>query len=238
MEIQELKDKLSKISLNRFVWKPITDINTSEKSISKFSGIPILLNDEEWPCCSICKNKMPLIIQIDLSELPIKDFGNNGILQVFFCLNMNTNCDIDDSMYTKEPKNQLCRIIDLQKGIKRNNLKEINDITTKYIIDWEYLGFEYPCYPEEVSINLTELEIDKLYDLFHETYSKDKLFGWPLWIQYPFYPICSICEKEMKYILQISSEDNFDHNFGDGGNGYLVQCQEHKSIMSFYTFSS
>lgn len=62
---------------------------------------------------------------------------------------------------------------------------------------------------------------------------KDKLFGWPMWIQGVEYPSCPRCEREMEYLFQIDSEDNVPHMFGDVGCGHVSYCPEHPDVLAF-----
>lgn len=62
---------------------------------------------------------------------------------------------------------------------------------------------------------------------------KDKLGGWPYWIQGEEYPNCSTCGESMNYLFQIDSEDHLDFMFGDMGCGRLFQCPKHADILTF-----
>ena len=51
-------------------WYPVVKKEKGERDSSKFSGSPMLLNSEEWPCCGNCKEPMQLFIQLNSNKLP------------------------------------------------------------------------------------------------------------------------------------------------------------------------
>ena len=63
--------------------------------------------------------------------------------------------------------------------------------------------------------------------------NKDKLGGWPAWIQCVEYPQCPKCQSEMEYFVQIDSEDNLPHMFGDVGCGHISFCRNHPEVIAF-----
>lgn len=56
------------------------------------------------------------------------------------------------------------------------------------------------------------------------TREKDKLLGWPAWIQGIEYPVCPHCKNKMTYVFQIDSNDNLPYMFGDVGCGHITYC--------------
>ncbi|HEY7328275.1 MAG TPA: DUF1963 domain-containing protein [Gemmataceae bacterium] len=56
---------------------------------------------------------------------------------------------------------------------------------------------------------------------------RDKLAGWPYWIQNVEYPSCPRCGQQMIHVFQVDSEDNIPFMFGDSGCGNITQCPEH-----------
>lgn len=63
--------------------------------------------------------------------------------------------------------------------------------------------------------------------------ARDKLAGWPNWVQNVEYPSCRVCGERMNYMLQIESEDNLAWMLGDMGCGHIFQCPEHRDIVAF-----
>ena len=74
---------------------------------------------------------------------------------------------------------------------------------------------------------------NKLYEIFGENATKDKVNGWPYWVQNVEYPICPKCGTEMIYLFQIDSEDNVPFMFGDVCCGHITQCPKHPDILAF-----
>lgn len=70
----------------RSAWRPGVVEGDSGPTASKFAGIPRLKEGEPWPTCGACSARMPLLVQLNLSELPTRQFGQ-GLLQLFYCTN-------------------------------------------------------------------------------------------------------------------------------------------------------
>lgn len=52
-----------------------------------------------------------------------------------------------------------------------------------------------------------------------------------------FVPIvedCPKCATRMQFLIQVDSEQNLPHMFGDSGAGHLSFCKNHPEIMSFH----
>ena len=65
-------------------------------------------------------------------------------------------------------------------------------------------------------------------------FGKDKLAGYPRWVQDPEYPNCPICDRSMdRLIFEFASDDNISYLWGDVGTGYFLQCPEHKQQVTF-----
>ncbi|WP_319419507.1 pentapeptide repeat-containing protein [Pleurocapsa sp. FMAR1] len=63
---------------------------------------------------------------------------------------------------------------------------------------------------------------------------RDKLSGYPRWVQDPEYPNCPICDHSMdRLIFEFASDDNIPYLWGDVGTGYFLQCPEHKKQVTF-----
>jgi hypothetical protein len=62
---------------------------------------------------------------------------------------------------------------------------------------------------------------------------KDKLGGWPMWVQGVEYPRCPQCNQLMSYLFQIDSEDHVPYMFGDAGCGHLTRCEQHPEVLGF-----
>ena len=63
---------------------------------------------------------------------------------------------------------------------------------------------------------------------------RDKLAGYPRWVQDPEYPNCPVCDRSMdKLIVEFASDDNIPYLWGDVGTGYFLQCPKHKKQVAF-----
>jgi hypothetical protein len=63
--------------------------------------------------------------------------------------------------------------------------------------------------------------------------ARDKLGGWPAWVQGVEYPNCPRCGRRMAHVFQVDSEHNVPFMFGDVGCGHITQCPEHKEVVAF-----
>ncbi|MGV2828895.1 hypothetical protein ACLFKQ_13485 [Myxosarcina sp. GI1(2024)] len=65
---------------------------------------------------------------------------------------------------------------------------------------------------------------------------KDKLAGYPHWVQDIEYPNCPTCDRVMnQFIFEFASDDNIPFIWVDVGMGYIVQCPEHKEQVAFFS---
>ena len=87
---------------------------------------------------------------------------------------------------------------------------------------------------DDVGVALRDLDIDmEVAETIANAEPGDKLSGWPHWIQSVEYPSCPTCGREMELVLQLDSEDNVPHMFGDAGCGHITQCPEHPQVLAF-----
>lgn len=216
----------------RTAWIPQTETNRAAIQASKFSGLPIIDQDEEWPCCKECKNPMQLFLQLNADELPVvanKPFGD-GTLQVFFCTDNDGACDTWEAF----SDGSLVRLIQPEnltpKEIKSSPVK--NPLPEKRIVAWNPVE-DYPN-PEELDELQTILDDAQTDQLCEDGYprSGDKLGGWPYWIQGIEYPNCPDCGERMKLVFQIDSESNLDFMFGDVGCSHITQCPKHPTRLA------
>jgi hypothetical protein len=115
-------------------------------------------------------------------------------------------------------------------------------------VDWQQLE-DYPDDPDEIvaliygwdRVNDEALEYELLerlgfstYEDYEEhclTYDKDKLAGYPCWVQGIEYPGCPICCEPMRQVFQLGSDNNLPYEFGDGGIAHVLQCKTHKEQL-------
>jgi hypothetical protein len=62
---------------------------------------------------------------------------------------------------------------------------------------------------------------------------KDKLNGWPCWVQGNEQPACPTCGTAMTVLFQVDSDDHVPYMFGDMGIGHITQCPTHPDTVAF-----
>lgn len=228
------------LPVKRKCWKPVISEVEAEVSASKFSGIPWLAADEEWPVCGNCKKPMQLFLQLNKKDLPAEaqdSFLGGDLLQVFYCVNSydDTPCECSSGTYDPFAKDSV-----LVRTVKTGGAcKLITDspvegaFPCKLIAGWDEYA-DYPGYDEirDTEVKLGSKEEDCLLDAGFPMMG-EKLLGWPGWVQGPEYPECPDCGKKMSYVFQIDSEDNIPYMFGDCGCGHITQCREHPERLAF-----
>ena len=216
-------------------YKPIIEEKAGDVRQSKFGGIPLIPETEEWPCCPACNTPMHHFVQLNLATLPQKLEGlpNEGLLQMFKCI--NEDCD-EAFVDNFEPfcKYQLLRVIDASqkpKAIEKSPVKE-GGFTEKLIMNWEK-GTELSTPDEPDWPYNDELTYEQEDAIFDQVMQGEKFLGVPAWVQGPEYPECPECGQEMKVIFQIDSEHNIDYMWGDAGCGHISYCPKHPHILAF-----
>lgn len=210
-------------------WKPITSTKNENNVVSKFCGQPLLNNKHLLPECGNCKDPMQLFVQLDSRELNEISIGE-GILQVFFCTNEDSECD------TYEPISQCSCArflpIDKEYSTLNNSANDSVNFPEKFIEGWSE-NFDYPRADEleMLGCKLSDDEGQMIWDKGFPL-EGDKLAGWPMWIQSIEYPTCPTCSDKMGSIFQIDSEDNVPYMFGDGGIAHIMQCKTHKEHVA------
>ncbi|MEN8251330.1 MAG: DUF1963 domain-containing protein [Bacteroidota bacterium] len=231
---EDIKDILE--PYRKPAWFPKVVEKKSSISSSKFSGVPILQNGENWPCCEHCNEPMQLFLQLYAKHLPDEadtPFGN-GVLQVFYCTNQSKECEVVCEAYFPYSTSTLVRVINPDNDdlatLTSNPVKDA--FPEKEIVGWEVKD-DYPNWEEleVLGCTLTDEQSDYLCEIGYPQ-SKDKLLGWPYWVQSVEYPDCPDCGKPMKLIFQIDSENNLPYMFGDVGCSHVTQCDQHKDKMA------
>ncbi|MGB3510656.1 MAG: DUF1963 domain-containing protein [Microcoleaceae cyanobacterium] len=220
--------------LKRHAWKPITIDGDGDLTASKFAGKPWLGKNEEWPKCPHCQNPLQFFLQLNLNQLPesLKNEFGSGILQMFYCINVDTVCDAD---YEYEPFSDahFLRVIQPEGEAQDVEIPETPEFfPPKLIVDWQKLD-DYPKYDEAAELDV-ELDLDSDKLLRNKfPLPGDKLGGWPDWIQNIEYPNCPTCAERMRLVFQVDSDDNLPFMFGALGCGHITQCKHHKNQLAF-----
>ena len=220
----------------RKAWKPIVKDSDGSILASKFSGIPYLEVNEEYPHCQNCQKPLQLFIQLNLDVLPkpIQGEFGSGLLQMFYCTSEEPFCEGDCEAFFPFAKSVLARIIQPNVDISSDEvLLPENAFPPKLITGWREIE-DYPNTEEGelLGIVLTDDEWDLLFEKGFPQFG-DKLAGYPAWVQGIEYPSCPVCGETMQLLFQIDSEDNLPFMFGDSGCGHITQCKTHKEQLAF-----
>ena len=237
MEI--VTEKISQF--RRSAWQPVTEDRDGELTASKFSGKPWLSETESWPKCGNCGKEMQLFVQLNLDNLPQElrgEFGG-GLLQMFYCTSSDPMCEVEAEAYFPFAKSTLLRVVDptaqtAAAEVKIPSTETIPDyFPAKVITGWtQKEDFPNLDEGEDLGMRLTEEEWNELAEQGFPL-NKDKLAGWPYWVQGVEYPDCPVCGEKMRLVFQIDSQDHLSYMFGDVGCGHITQCENHLDQVAF-----
>ncbi|MBV1775569.1 DUF1963 domain-containing protein [Burkholderiaceae bacterium DAT-1] len=230
----DLQSKLSPYT--RIAWVPDTVERRAGPLASKFSGTPGLAIGETWPCCGHCQQPMQLFVQLNVHDLPeeaLNAFGG-GLLQVFYCTNQEQECEIECEAYAPFAKSTLIRVLDPAAiASESSDSSPVSDAFPERKITGWIPKEDYPNWEElhERGMHLSDAEQELLSEQGYPL-PKDKLLGWPHWVQGVEYPSCPDCGKAMRLVCQIDSEDNLPIMFGDAGCAHVTQCEDHRDRLA------
>jgi len=224
----------------RDCWIPQVMDGEGEVASSRFGGRPALRAGEKWPTCGACREKMPLFVQIDLANAPRPDSTpeplRSGLLQLFYCTSDDCEC-VDCRAF---PKNAVARILPSGE-IRALSVAEGGPVfPSNRIAEWTAKA-DFPNF-EEANVHGMQIPDAELDEYYIREYNRgneipvpcDKLYGWPKWVQQPYYPLCRACNKRTTYVLQIASHNHVPFMFGDSGVGHVCVCPNHPERASFY----
>lgn len=221
-DINHAMQQLEKYKRTAYI--PITEEREKQFStLSKIGGLPYLRHAADWPECPNCQRKMALFLQLNSEQLPIKN--HDGILQLFYCINQEKECEIELEAFFPFSKAVVTRMVSPTETLAKVEYQPYEVLKEMVIADWEAKE-DYPSFEEFEQLGI---EIpDEVFELLEETefiqtLEGDKLLGWPYWIQSEEYPIDEETGQTMELLFQLDSEDNLDYMFGDSGIGHLTQ---------------
>jgi hypothetical protein len=168
-------------------------------------------------------------VQLNSEDVPEGEMpGGPGLLQVFYC----TECD---APVMEQPGAVMARIVRRTKPTVLAKSPFARDFPTLVIDGWTAKP-DFPSLAESVWKGLDVLDDGSEALAEHqERYPerRDKLLGWPAWVQGVSYPTCATCGEAMISFMQIASEDHVPFMFGDDGIGHVSLCPRHPRQARF-----
>lgn len=233
----------------RRAWKPVCVERGA--GASRFGGEPALAEGERWPSCDGCRQPMQFFLQLALADLPSAFAARgDGLLQLFCCSRDDGRCET----WSPFSGAQLVRLL---RGPTRltshpagltafppravERWRELVDypdpedhaaLGLLYVYDFPNERVSVSC--AELGLSLRDLDIElDVAEAIAVAATGDKLGGWPSWAQGAEHPGCPRCGRRMELVLQVDSEDNLPHMFGDVGRGHITQCPDHPDVLAF-----
>ena len=212
----------------------VREIANTFSPYSKMGGFPYLRNESDWPVCPNCSQHMQLFVQLDMNTVPERK--SSGLIQLFYCTNLDGECEGTNDGYEPFSTNSVRRLIEVSGPSARIEPTMDEIYPEKLITAWEPKD-DYPNTEEfedlGIDIDLSD-EVNELLENENLTpLPGDKLFGWPYWVQGVEYPADRKTGKQMELIFQIDSEVNLPYMFGDSGVGHLTQSPDDKNELAF-----
>jgi uncharacterized protein YwqG len=218
---------------------------------AQFGGAPLLAPSETWPVCKSCERPMQFFLQLSPEALPLSFTPRgDGVLQLFYCSLDDGGCET----WSPFSGTHLVRLLSGPAEVAPHPAG-LAPLPVRWVTGWSEL-VDYPHAEEhralglaydydfpnkrvsvacdELGVALRDLDIDAgVAETIGDAAEGDKLGGWPLWVQGVEYPSCPTCGSRMQLVLQVDSEDNIPHMFGDAGCGHVTQCPVHSDVLAF-----
>lgn len=248
---------------------------------SKLGGNILWPQGEIWPYCTAHDVPFVALIQLTKKDVPELGFREaTDIFQILWCPHSHSECDFlpDHRIYWRDSR-QIEQLLLVTPDVVVNEKFIATDSGEFIPVQCRFFPeriVEYPSYEElplDLQAKLTLWDISSipgidelgedwqnvpfgpggwLYNIELSVSGGTKIGGYPEWIQYPDYPLCS-CGRKMKHILSISSLETVWGNpaqrwipveekhlsederyrlhygtklmFGDGGIVYIFICR-------------
>jgi uncharacterized protein YwqG len=214
----------------RRAWLPRTEAGPTSLDGSKFGGLPLLAAGETWPECGNCRKPMQLFLQLDGGALPA-DAGlplGGRLVQLFYCTTAKPHCESACEAWAAPGVSTRLRLIDAATAPQPLTASPVaGAFPERRIVGWDALD-DYPN-AEDAAIAGEELDDVEAEILMNAGYprEKDKLAGWPYWMQSVSWPACPECTRPMRPLFQLDSNGNLPYMFGDAGVLHLFLCPDH-----------
>ena len=199
----------------------------------KLGGVPVLLQELEWPTCKECGQRMDFLAQLPLTT-PIPFLNQDAMAYVFMCSSASEQGEVLGCA-TWEPFGG-ANAVAIQYGTGKTIIP-----TTAKTPQPEFGVTLSPV--KEPQIDTADFWVND--ELTAEVSEASKMGGVPAWIQSNETPRCPVCNKMMQFVAQLDAElegslpadparwgDYHFLNFGDAGIGYLFVCQEEGTAHS------
>jgi len=217
-------------------WVPVSRAERGPIDASKFGGVPWIAASEEWPCCGLCDSRMDLFLQLNSKDLP-EDSPKlfEGLLQVFVCTHetYRAPCSVPHDSFAKW---SCVRILVEPAGpVRYVDPPEEDLFEEEHIVGW----VREDDFPDSGELELRgvtlgerarSMQIDRK---FAFPRAGDKLLGWAKWEQGVEIVGCSRCGQPMRLLFQIDACQGVPVMLGDGGIGWVSQCEHHPDVVTF-----
>ncbi len=208
----------------RTAWVPVvrTDPSGGAATGTRFGGAPWLLAGEAWPACGRCHAPMTFVVQLATAQLPSQVGAlGEGLIQLFLCTEV---CQAEHGWEPFAPST-LARQVPAGLG-RLGAPTEGPTYPERPVERWEPRA-DFPGYESLSAIVGPGTALDLVETLRargQEALAKEKLGGWPHWIQEAIRARCMHCGALMEPLLQIDTNSTLPIQFGDSGIGWMVRC--------------
>ncbi|PAP76505.1 DUF1963 domain-containing protein [Rubrivirga marina] len=216
----------------RTAWLPETAEEDGPRTASKLGGTAWIPADETWPACPNCGRSLQLLLQLNPDDLPeaVRGEVGEGLVQLFYCTSQDPLCEVDCEAFFPFSASVVARRV-VPDGEGSEAVPDLADpFPPRRVVGWRPVD-DLPVPEDAPELSLPDEVWDEVYR--HGLVERDKLAGWPTWIQGPERPACPRCGTEMRVVFQIVSDDTLPILFGDMGTGHLTRCPEHADVLTF-----
>lgn len=224
--IAALKEQLAEFRRN--AWVPLVEEADGPATSSKFGGLPYLPEGTFWPRCGQCGDWLQLAVQLRSEDLPA-ELGRpfDGVLQAFFCT--TDSCTPDQPF---QPST-LVRVVADGGPSTVTALPFEEAFAGRSITGWR-VEADYPIDAELEALGIVLRDGPEIGGDFFSPVDGDKLMGWPNWPHDVSYVRCPACGDAMQPIIELASERNVPHMFGDACSAWISQCRVHRDVLAFH----